>query len=237
MKAGVVVLEPPEKNMKYGEIYQQLKVKFSFVLNKGPGVFRMAFPYINCRDFLGDALWAKEKKKVFHLYGFSFNPEEIVLQPPCSLAVQFPATMLYENFNSNLPLLHKLEKENGFKPTKVFSTDKKNEYIVIGDKGWVAKTPLISFYTFLIKIMSFQANMADLAPETLIQVSDGNEKNYAVETAQNLPKFMANLGKLAKSKLPVDGGGNVGFNEVHYRSGFVAVCKGHNKPFHKLIIK
>lgn len=68
----------PHANEYYAEERQELQVKFAFVTETLPKEVKTLHNFVNCRDFLSDAIyWKQFKLKDIEIYGFKMNPLNI----------------------------------------------------------------------------------------------------------------------------------------------------------------
>ncbi len=68
----------PHANEYYAEEHQELQVKFAFVTETLPKEVKTLHNFVNCRDFLSDAIyWKQFKLKDIEIYGFKMSPLNI----------------------------------------------------------------------------------------------------------------------------------------------------------------
>lgn len=141
------------KKTYLAEIFQSMDIKFSFVDKNMQQVSSPA----KCRDFLGDCLWSRVWKKPVSIYSFVYNFEthpydEDVLR----LSLTFPDISSYDNFISNLPILHEKEKEAGTTLSAVYKTQEELTLLIESDKLWQSSVWKLSLFTFYLKLISYK---------------------------------------------------------------------------------
>lgn len=97
----------PHANEYYAEEHQELQVKFAFVTETLPKEVKTLHNFVNCRDFLSDAIyWKQFKLKDIEIYGFkmsSLNIEQIspfmaIQADPSKLNQLEKNARIHENF-------------------------------------------------------------------------------------------------------------------------------------------
>lgn len=151
-----------------------------------------------CKDFMQDLIWSYLNNKEIDIYGFKYNPKN---SPAPSLSkirllvTNFKDHDFGEKLQSNvMPLLHEVEDRLKMPRTvleKCQTTPpiykKSGVWILNGSKRWLKATPMISFYTLLIRI-GLVHNPANSLEQTLALIKDGKLASYYDH--QNRDKIM-----------------------------------------------
>lgn len=141
------------------EIYQSISIRFAFCkVDKKPRTSKMVIsqlhPWIQCRDFLGDALFATFNKCPYSIYGFKFDGTEKTV--PTKLTYLLIKNSSKEDLERNLKVLHHFEQKVKWKKTKLIDLNTKDGsqpvFLVTSSKRWVSSTALISLYTMLWRL-------------------------------------------------------------------------------------
>lgn len=152
-----------------------------------------------CKDFMQDIIWSHLNKKAIEIFGFKYDPYS--MPAPCTKRVR----LMLSNYkdpelgdkiiNNMLPLLNSVEKRLRMSETKIEKCHlpppvyrKSGVWIVDGSKRWLKAPPMLSFYTFLIRIgLVHQAG--DTLEMTLDKIANGVIKSYYDNNMRD--KFMA----------------------------------------------
>lgn len=165
------------KSASLSEIDQTVPIRFSFVQKKGLDLIPVT-PECKCRDYFSDLIVANLKKDPnYHIsiYGFNYTytPESAIDTDHLSLVVCFPEESHFNTFYSNLNLLNKIEKDNGFEPTEIIRITG-TKYYFRADKVWQQTTYLISLYTYLIRWFCIKANLKEDCFKELSEINSSN---------------------------------------------------------------
>lgn len=175
------------------EIYQSVGIKFAFCeVEKKPKTSKMGIsqlhPWIKCRDFLGDALFATYNKCSYDIYGFNFDGTAKMV--PTNLTYLLVQHTNKEDLERNLKVLHHFEKKVKWKKTKLIDLNTKAGtnpvFLLVSSKRWVSSTVLISLYTMLWRLAGAEGekHLGIKEDETVDAFVDrcssmaGNDGNY-----------------------------------------------------------
>lgn len=151
-----------EVNLDYSgglsEIYQSVNMKFAFCnvdkVSKTKLSIKQLHPWVKCRDFLGDALFATHHKVSYSVFGFKFDGTTKAV--PTDLTYLLIQHTSKEQLEKIVPVINYLEKKVRWKQTKLIdlNTNKNNNHVMlaIASKKWVSSTALISLYTMLWRL-------------------------------------------------------------------------------------
>ena len=225
-------------NQNLAEINQTLDVRFAWAVPKSRGVVTNSIPFVKCRDFLGDCLYATEKDKKQSIYGFSFDPKkQTYCKSSTKLLLQFPNVESFQNFNNNLQHLHNIEENFKYKKTVVKQVAE-NTLLVIGSSQWIRNIVSVSFYTFILKCISYkltnQIPFWDAVKVTEVTITgwDGSKVTRTTLEAsylKDMDKFQYFLRTYKKFMRVVKTATSPEYdtiNYVHNRSGFYSIING-----------
>ncbi len=140
------------------EIYQSVDIKFAFceVDKQKSGKMKISqmHPWIKCRDFLGDALFATHHKRSYGIYGFNWDgTKQIVPTKLTYLLIQHSNKVQLESI---VKVINQLEKKVRWKRTKLIDLNTKAGsvpvYLATSSGKWVSSSALISLYTMLWRL-------------------------------------------------------------------------------------
>lgn len=184
------------KNYDTAQIYSK---GYEFALatkkSKSSNVFYQATPFVFCKDFLHDAVWAFLNKGQVNIYGFHYKHGK-------DLDLYLDNTLLLfrnEEYSGNkkkqfhsvmdncLEFLRKAEKKMKFKPTKIHQVDEGDIpcWLIVGDKKWQHAPPLLSLYTLFIRLGCFHTpgdsvtKTLEKARDKKIGVKSGSFESYS----------------------------------------------------------
>jgi hypothetical protein len=145
--------------------------------NNRKNTLKQLIPFIYCKDFLHDVVWAAVNNKKYGIYGLNYDPttspDNSLSLDKVRLAVRdksIPSNDMITNMRNTTNFLNAVEKICKFSPTtinSVISTEqpgaiKKPEskkkatfagiFLVEGDKRWIHAPPLLSLYTLLLRV-------------------------------------------------------------------------------------
>lgn len=182
-------------------------------------VFTLKSRYSSCRAWIGDALPPLRDYTVKFKSSFPLDPTYNWTKGKTYILV-WASKDEYENTLKNLNWLHEMERTAKVGLTKIYKTDKKNNYLFEGSSHWKNTAWKIMFYTYLLKC-------------TLREDPNSGEyhRPYVV---RNIPQLLSK----AKCKVEVYDSsvfGEFKSSSFHDREGFVSICAGYNKPMAELL--
>ncbi|RLI53440.1 MAG: hypothetical protein DRO87_11630, partial [Candidatus Thorarchaeota archaeon] len=142
------------KKRGLSEIYQTVHLEFAFATKEEEGVYKAAHQFVLCRDFLHDVIWSQLNKKPVLIYGFKFaaNKDDRIDTDKTKLFIRKPD--IANHLERVEKVLHIFEKRMRIKKTKIYATQCKTIFLVVGSKSWMSSTQMISLYTLLIRMAS-----------------------------------------------------------------------------------
>jgi hypothetical protein len=144
-------------------------IEMCFVVRNGVS-FKQVHPWVLCKDYLNDIVWANINSKKANIYGLEYDPNtsEKISLDKILVAVRDPTNLkdFYTTRSRAGGLLKAFESKHGFDKTKVFratvelkkSFNKSYRYtnsqmcVYESDKRWMLSVPLLSLYTLLLRI-------------------------------------------------------------------------------------
>lgn len=170
---------------KTAQIYS-LGYEFSFMSRKTKrSAYEQATPFVYCKDFLHDALWAHLNKTSVSIWSFKYdygkNPPLLTDQAAlCFRNTQFKDKP--EDFHNMLDpcleFLHLCEEQLGFDNlTEIYQVENEEGpcWLLIGDGGWQHAPTMISLYTLFIRLGCFH-QLGDSLQDTLKRAEKGEIK-------------------------------------------------------------
>jgi len=200
----------PAKQKHYSEEHQAYQGKFCWVKKEGDDYVAQHW-WVNCRDFLADAIAIKLSGKANGIYRFHVEPEEFRVT---NLLAFTASTKHITYLKDNLKLLHKIEEDNDLPKTKIIFED--DTVVVLKfNRFWRKHPSLVSLYSYLIKVFSY-------SKDGKFDETTGSEEQYYCSTEHTLEKLLKNLSKLDYPKF------NTNFTDIahfHNNTGFVSTWR------------
>lgn len=184
--------------VKFGGDYNTAQIygmgyEFAFMSRKTKrSAYEQATPFVYCKDFLHDAIWAFLNKTNVSIWSFKYDYAKNLPLLMKETALAFRNTQFKgkdDDFTAMsgpcLEFLHLAEEAMGFTPSEIFTVDneKSPAWLIVGDPGWQHAPTMISLYTLFIRLGCFH-NPGDTLEQTLKRAEKGEIKigdsgNYA----------------------------------------------------------
>lgn len=231
------LVETEFKNTHLAEIGQTLDVKFAWAVRKRDGSYTNNMPFVKCRDFLGDSLWAEETGQTKSIYGFSFNPKkQKINKRNTMLILKFPNEESFLNFVDNVKYLDQYCALAGTNSADFWIGDSDGLLWIKADPLWRKSIVGISAFTFLLKCLSYKLDhtksLFDNIRDLRVEKTGWDGSKYMIEVTEAnyfVPEFdtlIKNLRKITKKLTTVTGQpGVTDISTIHNWSGFVSCCK------------
>lgn len=228
------------------EIDQTMDVKFAWAKKTKQG-YTNNMPFVKCRDFLGDSLWAEEVGEAKGIYGFKYDPaKQKMYKHKTMLLMKFPDQGTMKCFIDNyLTFLYPYTKLAGVVGTKLRCDYDNNMVLVNASTLWKKTIVGISAFTFILKCCCYPLDKTKSMLEAIKEIKvdkknwDGTTyKAPPTEAAYVVGKFdllIKNLRKITKKMSTVHGLDNPMIHTVHNSAGFVTVCKFGTGEFGKYL--
>jgi len=120
-------------------------------------------PWVLCKDFLTDVVWASLHKKPVSIYGFKYNPETNPL--PCTSEIrmlvrnkQLSNDKFDKQIEQSLKFINVVERKLKFIPSRIDKVDMGQAHSIwmfTSDKRWIHASPLLSMYSLFLRIGCF----------------------------------------------------------------------------------
>ncbi len=144
-----------QKPNNLSQASQTLPVLFTFAKQEENGDVQCLHEWIMCRDYLGDAIYANKYKKELSVYGFVSTPERTPIpEGDFLMLLKFPAKNHLTTFLDNFPILGGVEEMNKTSPTNISFVQDLTVLLSV-NSFWKRSIPLISLFSFLIKVCSY----------------------------------------------------------------------------------
>lgn len=216
-----------EGQNKLMEIFQSLELKMSFARVAGDSVDRIHH-WVKCRDFLGDILWATDTNKKKSIYGLTYDPAEDlpIEKDSLTLLLKFPNTQMLESFLKNQSILDTLEKNNEQPSSIFYATDDKEILLVKASPFWQQNIPVLSFYTFILKVMCIPYKDPSNWMVELLSINNScPEANYIRKMGKNLDILWKHCYNIFKDDFNIHGFDTTkNITTIHNYSGFISTC-------------
>lgn len=209
------------KHHGYSEIGQQKPIKFAFANAVGNEI-REIFSPVLCRDFLGDVLHAEESNKPASIYGFSYNPTTSRIDRDSTrLVISNISAKDFDCFRANAPILEQLEFKLNLVPTKWQEVDK--HLYIEGSPRWQEAVYLISFYTYLLRVMCYPLGQDWMKDVAALKTNEGSY--FRSVTEKKFITMAENLFNILEPFTNVHGWKNdAHIGVIHDMSGFVSLA-------------
>jgi len=132
-----------------GYLSEDVNWGFEYMLTDaaGQGIHRA----VQCKDFLGDVVWAEHMKKPVDIYGFKYTPGGLdITTPPFYVAITHPAA-LKDRASNLLAFLHAFEEALGFKRSKIEIINENTGLWITFSGGWLRTPVLFSAFTQFLR--------------------------------------------------------------------------------------
>lgn len=211
------------------ENFQALELKFSFGRLDTDNTVKQIHAWVKCRDYFGDVLMSNSDGEKRKIYGFTYDPEKDIPVHVDNLVMllQFPNKEMQETFLNNKSILDEIDKKNQQTPAVFHKTDDKNVLMMVASPFWQQSIVMISFYTYILKIMCAEYIERNNWQKEILQHSSWPEGRYADRLGENLAIICDHIYNIYKNDFNI-----TGFEEdckienLHNYSGFLSVCTG-----------
>lgn len=200
----------------YSELHQSHKVQFAWMDETEEGDFIMQHYWVNCRDFLGDALVAARGKFDIDIYEFAIDHDKF--KETDFLGIRFGDKDKRNAFIINLAQLNAIEEKNGIPKTCFLAQDRLRAVVDVAP-FWRQSNVTLSLYTYLIKVFSIPG---DNPWENL----EGYEASYYLSVEKYLTKLLDNLSKLKYPSIMEQYRSLGNLSDFHNSTGFVSYFRG-----------
>ena len=230
------------------EIPQQTGIIFSFVSPKGV----QCHPWAKCRDYLHDAVRCTLTKTTCSIYGFNYQPEGKGFAPVDTKKMRMLVsqqtvlkgtggkagrTAFNAKMKSALKILNHYEKlaKVTLSTMKQGKSKDTHYWYFEGPQFWLKSPPLVSMYTFLIRLGDKKVifkNNADLLKEysriaKMENKGADNDLKYIVNVGKKLTTVIKKSKELiGVDKFDKDYFAKTDINSFHDNGGIHSLCTG-----------
>lgn len=223
------------------EIPQTLPMRMAICKKNRAGKFTNVHPFVQCRDFMGDVLWANQQKKNVSIYGFRYNGKIKAPLPVKSfhIAIKFPERANLDNFYTNYAIFgSQMENHYGIQLTLDHQADLDQNLLLLEvPTYWKQSIHNLSLLTFIYKCFGYKLDTTKPFTEAVLATVgeyvdwDGTKHTYPSVEARYMQSVVGHWSKLLTSVRDmitdtVSGHpANTSTDAVHNRSGFVSNVK------------
>jgi hypothetical protein len=119
-------------------------------------------PFVFCKDFLQDCVWAQLYSKSASIFGFTFNPKKdpnLCLERTRLLVTNSADPKFGEKIEKCVSFLNQIEKALHLAKTTAYESEsppdnykKCGVFLLEGSRRWQEAPPLVSLYTLLVRV-------------------------------------------------------------------------------------
>lgn len=210
------------------EIFQSVEIKFSFGRIIGPGEVEQVHEFVKCRDFLGDVIYAHKNDVTTSIYGMTFDPKKQAIHDDhLVLLLKFPSKDMVKTFRANTEIIDQCNRNNKVMPMGIEETEDDKILLTFSDRAWQRNMPLLSYYTFLMKVMGYKL---DKPENWMAELAAWNNSTTEREYVKLIPiVHQKHLYKDAVSiflgDTCVHGLNTKNIIDIHNGSGFYSICR------------
>ena len=200
--------------------------------------FRQCHPFIWCKDFLHDVVYATLNKQPIEIYKFKFDPKKDPI--PCLDKIRLLITNAKDrNFAKKIPdvldFINQVENHLKIKKSIVRQCanppeayKKTGVFLFEGSRRWLQAPPMLSLYSLLLRVgfthtagVPFKKTITDIIAGEL-KPYQKKDKDYLKEVSLALEKILR-LGdrKIFNRKIQSNYPSNLDIDLIHNRLGIV----------------
>ena len=203
--------------------------------------------FVYCKDFLQDTIHAYLNNTTVSLYSFRYNGNDstpITLDSTKILIASYRDSAFRKKINPIIDFLNQIEDVLGMKKTKVYGCaspmptyKRSGVFMLKGSKRWMKAPPMISLYSFLIRLGCAHQEGASYK-DTLQGIFNGSIKPYQSMDATYLKDslhgidFILKMGdrKIFHNEIKRNYPRSITkFDDMHNNCGLIGYCKGQAK--------
>jgi len=202
---------------------------------------KQCHPWVLCKDFLTDAVWATMHQSRVGIYGFSYDTK---IHPPISLNpvllmvrnTQVTEKTFAESIQNSCKFLNKIERKLKFKKAKVENVileKKTNCWLFTLDKRWLHASPMISLLSLFMRVglkynpeLNFNSFIRSVKHDEIQVGKNGtkNDKKYLKQSRKFRLLILKNGIKIFKTKMK-DNYPTSDIHTIHNCWGIVSASK------------
>ena len=230
------------------EIYQSTRMKFAFCSGPNDG-WRQCHPFVECRDFLQDAVSAHLNTSSASIYSFNYKSG---LNPPIDMGrMRMLVTRkkikkdhvqaMDKQLRRAIKMLHMFEERAGIMRSKILRVEDpecgtaSNIWLFTGSAIWMKSPFFISMYTLIIRISNFITSDFETVEElnsslkTFSKTSASElDASHTGSCVGKMDKVLTDRWKILVRKNGVDEAFLSGYTvrDIHNKCGIVSLCNG-----------
>lgn len=179
----------------FSEAGQSAPIKMMFgVLNPETKVVEAQHYLARCKDYLNDALYQTHvNKSMGEVYDFDWDPStKLIQEDACRLIISCPQQCREDYIPfAGLRLLHSMEDKFNMIRTEVEAAEIAGNvdngvqyWVVHGDAGWQSSLPLLSLYTYLLRVIGWAKPEDTYISNLITRISNAdNLTDYVIAKA------------------------------------------------------
>lgn len=210
------------------EIFQSIEIKFAFGRIIGSGEVEQVHEFVKCRDFLGDVIYAHKNGVTTSIYGMDFDPKKQAIHDDhLVMLLQFPSKDMVARFRAQTEIIDQCNRNNKVMPMGIEETKDDKILLTFSDRVWQRNIPLLSYYTFLMKIMGYTL---DKPENWMSEVANWGNNTTERGYLQNIPAkdqdhLYKNIVNIFTGDSCVHGLSTTDISAIHNNSGFFSICR------------
>lgn len=181
MKNKFIKWQKSPKNSKIFQIYEK-GLEYSMVSKD----YEQCHPFVWCKDFLHDVIYASINKREFKAYKFKYDPNSSPKPGFDKIRILIANSKdeeFYEKIKNVIDFIHQFESELKIKKSIVYQCknppkEYSKVFLIEGNKRWINSPPMVSLYTLIIRV-GFSHKINDNFRQTI-----DNLKNEKIEPYQ-----------------------------------------------------
>jgi len=191
---------------------QTQSLRYSFVNKISDTKYEQLHKLFLCRDYFCDCIYGNIHNKKIQIYGFTWDAPHQKLDSNKTRILIVGKEV--ENLINNIDRLNTIEAVNGFSLTQIIPI-LKNKIIIEGDPIWMSNTFMISLYSFLFRIMSYELLTDNWIKEVMNNCSV--DSNYLNRIGKNkFSKLLTLLSEIPDSSFTITGFSNIVDTDINY---------------------
>ncbi len=232
---------------------QAYKIEFCLARHTTAGIWTNQTYWSECRDFMGDAIYAHATEADVYVYGFSYTPTYKLPITYSAFGMKFQDEETKNKFVKNFWRMEDFDCLANTKPAELITFDKDPLTIVVkADKLWNKSMLTVSLYTFLLKCCIYAIDgtaFFDTVKQsyTTYKEWDGskhkrptNEANYLKKLDINqVYKLIRNIKAITKA-VPMVHGATIYekfHSGIHHGSGWYSTLYWKQNQFYKTMLE
>lgn len=238
--------KPKVPKVEFGGDYHTSQIysmgyEFAFMSRKPRGtIYRQATPFVYCKDFLHDAVWAFLHQTKVQVFGFKYDYQKNKPLFTKRTALAFRNTQFkgkekefHAKISACAEFLQRADQKLGFRPTEIIEVPHSEGpcWLIIADAGWQHAPPMLSLFTLLVRVGCVHTPGATFE-QTLERVEKGeikvgvagagtNDNGYVQQSRKGIDAILRHGLAIFHSKQLDNYPKEIGTHELHDNYGIV----------------